>query len=185
MTLLEVETYLARAATARLSLEGLIDVLSDAHLPLAATGDDWDVQVHLAHLATADGPTADLLGRLGTAPSVPLEAEGAAPFLDARARAIQAAAHLPLPELREQMARGRREAEAAVARLTAAQLEAVVELPGRDAWGRASVLSVRRYLTAWAAHDSEHEQAIRRAIVSAPSPAALAAASRLQRPARR
>ncbi|MCC6421494.1 MAG: DinB family protein, partial [Gemmataceae bacterium] len=179
-TPLEVRTYLARAEAARTSLDGLLDVLSEAHLPLAAAPGEWDVRTHLAHLASADAPAAALLRAVATGRPASLAAEGGPSFLEARTRAIEAHAALPLPELRAKAASGRQEAVKAIAALGASHLDLLLEPPGADAWGQPAFISVRHYLAAWAVHDLSHEHAIRRAILSSPSPAALAAASRLQ-----
>lgn len=181
MTLPEVRTYLERAAAARAMLDGLLDVLSEAHLLLNAGAGEWDVRTHLAHVATADGPVAALLREVERGRPAALAPEGEAAFFEMRARAIEQATNFPLAALREMMAESRHETEATVRTLSASHLDLSVALPARDAWGRQASIAVRDYLAAWAVHDVDHERTVRRAIVQSPSPAALAAASRLQR----
>ena len=57
----EVRVLLERARSARLSLDGLFDVLPADYWSRAETGSRWDVRDQLAHIASADGMLRDLL----------------------------------------------------------------------------------------------------------------------------
>ena len=57
----EVRVLLERARSARLSLDGLFDVLPADYWSRAEAGSRWDVRDQLAHIASADGMLRDLL----------------------------------------------------------------------------------------------------------------------------
>ena len=158
-------------------LDDLLDVLTEDHLPLRRSDDLWDVATHLGHLATSDPPLTAMLEDL-SADLVPARVLAAVPFLGERDAQIASSSLLSLDALRARLVESRRQLRASLARLDPRALES--HLLFSDASGATVGVPVRSYLAAWAAHDEEHITAIRAAIATVPSPAALAVAARLR-----
>lgn len=172
----EVRSVLERAATNRHMLEEFLAHAPADRLHNTADGDAWSGYTHLAHVATADVLVSAVLGSV----------RDRAYRLDAtlqrrRLDAILHAAALPMDELTELLAESRTEFVRLAGGFDEAALAypVVVELPG--AWPPERQLSVRAYLSAWAEHDLDHLQAMRRAVTAPVSPAAMAAAARIRR----
>lgn len=172
----EVRSVLERAATNRHLLEEFLAHAPPDRLHNMAEGDLWSGHVHLSHVATADVLMTTLLAEVREG-SYRLDMG----LLGRRSEAIAAAAELPLEELRELMAESRSELVQLLVRFDDTRLAhpVVVEQPG--AWPPERQLSLRAYLAAWAEHDLEHLQSMRRAVTAPVSPAAMAAAARIRR----
>ncbi|MCA9825745.1 MAG: DinB family protein [Dehalococcoidia bacterium] len=170
----EIEVLLGRAATARFQLWSLVAVLEDGHFDQRAEGDTWSVREHLAHVAAVDRVTVEMVEALA-GPRLDLS-----PFLALRERrrldaladpgGVQEAA----PQAREVVVERLRS-------LSPELLSIEVVLPARDAWSAPVSMQLRSYLAAWASHDMHHEAAIREAVRTSISPAALALAARSRR----
>lgn len=167
----EVRVLLERARSARLSLEGLLDVLPADYWWRTAPGDRWNVTEQVAHVASADLLLAALLERVaageraawvgGTRDPAELSARREPPFAGL--------GELPVTSLRMAAAEARAGVEAACALLELPMLEANVQIAGAmDRWGVPLSWGLRGYLASWAAHDSAHEADIRAAIATAP-----------------
>lgn len=183
VVLAEIAVIIGRAAAAREVLEQLIDVVPDDHWERREPGSRWSAREHLQHLATMDAPTAELFEQAATRPTVaPLGARDAAELVLGREALLASVAELSIEALRERMEAERAHTYEVLTTLEPPALDAAVLLPGIvDAWGRVQQVSVRQYAAAWAAHDLEHAEAIRRAVTHQPSPGDLALAARRRR----
>ncbi|MGE5596267.1 MAG: DinB family protein [Hyphomicrobiales bacterium] len=180
----EVAVIAGRAAAARSQLDALLGVVPEEHWERREAGELWTARNHLHHLATIDAPVAALL-RAVREPGgdvAPFAAATMAEVEAARMDLLASVSALSTAELRARMERERAETLAVLATLDATDLERGVLLPGAvDARGRTVTITLRRYLAAWATHDTEHAQAIRRAISRPPGPGDLAIAARRPR----
>jgi hypothetical protein len=175
----EIRSVLERAATNRHLLDEFLEHAPPDRLHNTLDGELWSGHIHLAHVATADVLMSTLLADLRKG-AFRLDAF----LLGRRNEAIAAAAELPLAELRGLMGESRLELERLLAQFDDARLAhpVVVEQPG--AWPPERQLSLRAYLAAWAEHDLDHLEAMRRVVTAPVSPAAMAAAARIRRDSR-
>lgn len=179
----EVRVLLERAERWRAELDSLLGVIPRDHWVRAAPGDPWPARTHLAHLATIDAPVTELF-EAATSGAHELLPFGAATMDDlrgARAALLDTATERADGELLACLAPARRRAMEALSRLSARHLDLPVRFPAAGAWSRPASVTLREYAAAWATHDGEHAAAIRAAIATAPSPAAMAAAASLRR----
>jgi len=98
---------------------------------------------------------------------------------------VRDAARLELSDLdrKELLARielSRAETVAALTGITLAGLDAVIRFPPLSEWSPPVAMPIRGYLRDWAAHDLDHEQAIRDAITVQPGAVDLAASLRMK-----
>ncbi len=170
----EIHALLGRAMAGRFQLLSLVDVLDDAHFQMRAEGDAWTVHDHLAHVAAVDGITVEIV-RAGSARPLDL-----GPFLALREprRLALLGDHREIPTT---LAAARDALAAILASLDVPSLSAEVVFPAADAWAQPVAMQLRSYLAEWAIHDRHHEAAIREAVRTAISPAALALAARARR----
>ena len=171
MILPEVQVLLERARSARLSLDGLLDVLPAEYWLRAAPGSRWDVRDQLTHVASADDMLRDLLRTVAAGRGTVWVGgtEDASELLSRREVPLTAQAGLPIEELRESATGARSAVESAFVTLNATMLEASVYVAGAvDRWGEPLRWGLRTYLATWAQHDSAHEADIRAAIATTP-----------------
>ena len=173
----EVRVIVERAAARRASLEGLIDAIPDDYWTRRATGEAWSARDHLAHVAGIDVMTSETLTQILAGNRAASIAGATTPEeLTARRDALlDEAATMAVAALRERMRRTRAGLVRLLASLDAGHLEATVLVAGVvDAWGEPLAFGLRRYLVSLPDHDTEHEQAIRRAISAPPDLSAVA-----------
>ncbi|MEO6397851.1 MAG: DinB family protein [Tepidiformaceae bacterium] len=169
--LAEVRVLIERARAARISLDGLLDVLPPDYWSRAAPGSRWTVAEQLAHLAAADLMLATLLRAVIAGENAVWLGETSDPaeLLRRREEPIARMAGLPRTELRIEAGAARERVNTACADLDTAMLGASVEVAGAlDRWGRQLRWELRGYLVYWAAHDQSHEAEIREAIATTP-----------------
>ena len=167
----EVRVLLERARSARLSIDGLLDVLPADYWSRAEAGSRWDVRDQLAHIASADGMLRDLLRAVASGqPAVWVGGtEDAAELLARREAPLTELAAVPLDRLRTLASETRAAIEPGFATLNIAMLEAGVFIAGAvNRWGEPLRWELRQYLASWASHDSAHEASIRGAIATTP-----------------
>ncbi|MEP7217230.1 MAG: hypothetical protein ABI782_13345 [Anaerolineaceae bacterium] len=184
MILPEVQVLLERARSARLSLDGLLDVLPEEYWSRAAAGSRWDVRDQLAHVASADDLLQDLLRTVaaGRATVWVGATQDVTELLSRREAPLQEFAGLSLEALREVAADARGGVESAFVTLDATMLEAGVHIAGAvDRWGEPLRWGLRAYLAKWAHHDSAHEGDIRAAIATTPDLSTVALTQRRRR----
>jgi uncharacterized damage-inducible protein DinB len=173
----EVRTFVERATTHRELVEQLLDVIPGEYWFRRAAGEEWSARKHLEHLATAEDLLVEDLQRvIDGATQVWLGgSQDASATARRREEAMQAVAEEPVSALRERMHASREHTLTVLARVDAGHLEATLLVPGvTNPWGEPLRLSLREYLAAWPAHDTEHEAAIRRAITAPPDLSAVA-----------
>lgn len=181
MRLPEAAVYAGRAARARDELEALLDVIPPADWPRRASAGAWDIHTHVAHVVAADATAATLFASAREATGhLPL-APDAATFASERAEAILARREHDPAALRDALRADRARALAALDSLEPRAFELTLVIPAVDAWGRELAFSLRSYITSWASHDLEHAFGIREALMTSPTPAAMALAARLAR----
>lgn len=175
MMLPVVRVLVERAANARHRLLGLVEVLPEEMLERRETADGWSVRVHLAHALSTDGLLVQLLEREGADQF----AAWLASLEVSRTTAISAAAQTPVSALLQHAADDRSRLLTAMEALRPVDLDAGAAVPGvRTAWGDPRRITLYEYLQAWSGHDGDHEQAIRRAILSRPDLSAVALTQR-------
>mgnify|MGYP001413603100 CR=1 FL=1 len=182
--LAELVVIARRAAAARISLEALLDVVPGDYWDRRAEGELWSAYDHLVHLATIDEPMLELLeeANAGAATLRPYRAETAGEAMVRREALLAAATGDTVESLRARMEANRERVLELFDVLQPAALDASVIFPGVvNAWGQPVAVSLRHYLVSWAAHDTEHAEAIRKAITTPPSPGDLALAARRRR----
>ena len=175
----EVETILGRAAANRHRLEGLLAVLGTEHWPRRRPGDAWDVLGHLQHLATIEPlllASVQEATRDGAAWLCGAESLEALEGVRESAR-LKVEARSP-HELVERMEANRRAMAESLAKMMTADLDALIRFPPASEWDQPVAIPLRGYLQAWAAHDLDHEAAIREAVTTPPGPSELATAAR-------
>jgi hypothetical protein len=177
----EAAVYAGRARRSRDELAALLHVVPEPDWPRRAAGDDWDIHTHVAHVVAADAAAARLFTAVTVARGAVTLAESAMAFLEERATQITARRELAPPALRAALHEEREAALSALAALPPPAFEHSVVIPGAGAWGQEAALSLRSYIATWASHDLDHAAAIRAALLTAPSPSAMALAARLQR----
>lgn len=167
----ELQVLLERARSARLSLDGLLDVLPADYWSRAEPGARWNVRDQLAHVASADNLLGELLGRAASDERVVWVGgtEDSAELLIRREAPLAEMSGLPLDALRNVATEARDAIESAFTMLNPTALEVSVFIAGAvDRWGEPLRWDVRQYLAAWATHDSSHEASIRAAIATTP-----------------
>lgn len=182
MMLPEVRVFLQRAEGRRHALLGLVDAIPPALWSRTAPDDAWSARNHLEHAATADAfldaLVADLLAGAETWLA---RTTDPAMLLAARAEAIQRFEPLPLDGVLEAMAEARTNLFSSLGRLERSHLLAPVFVAGHvSAWGEPRAVTFGSYLDAWAAHDSDHDAAIREAVSTPPDLVAVAMARRFR-----
>lgn len=172
----EISSILQRAHSNRLLVDQLLDHVPEDRWDNRAEGDAWPARAHLAHLATIDTLTLELLTR----------PEGNAFQLNAdvlmrRTLLINEVVHEPVDQLRERMRSSRAALREHIASFDEDTLahDVVIATPG--AYPPEQSVSLRAYLAAWAEHDAEHTEAIRAAVTASIQPGALSATVRLRR----
>ncbi len=182
--LAELAVIAGRAAAARYSLEALLDVVPDDYWVRRAEGEAWSAYDHLAHLATIDEPMRQMLeeANAGASTLLPYGAETGGDALARRESLMLTVSGESVESLRARMTSNREALLEVFHTLQPGALDASVILPGLvNAWGQPVAISLRHYLVNWAAHDTEHAEAIRQAITRPPSPGDLALAAQRRR----
>ena len=177
----EAAVYAGRARRSRDELAALLHVVPEPDWQRRAAGDDWDIHTHVAHVVAADAAAARLFADVTAARGVVLLAVSGVAFLEERAARIAERRELAPPALREALHEERATALRALAAVPPTAFERSVVIPGAGAWGQDAALSLRSYIATWSSHDLDHAAAIRAALLTAPSPSAMALAARLQR----
>lgn len=172
----EVRSVLQRAQNNRMVLQQLLDTVPADRWENRADGDAWTAHIHLAHLATIDTLTMELLrepGVEGFSLDQQLQVQ--------RTALISELADQPVPDLRAAMDESRDRLWRHVAAFDPEWLAqpVIVERPGHHPPRQS--LSLRAYLASWAEHDLEHAEAIRAAITVSIQPGALSAAARVRK----
>lgn len=166
-----VRVLVQRASSARFQLTELIAVLSDETLERREASDAWSARTHAAHVLSSDDPLLELL----TVQGVEAFADWLRTLGERREAAIAAAATEDIQSLVSRAAEVRHTLIPALAALTTTDLELTAAIPGmRSAWGDERNISLLDYLYAWSTHDPQHEQAIRRSILTRPDLSAVA-----------
>lgn len=184
MILPEVQVLLERARSARLSLDGLLDVLPADYWSRAAPGSRWDVRDQLAHVASADDLLHDLLRTVAAGHETAWlgGTQDATELLSLREAPQTTFAGLPLEALRCRIVDARAAVESTLPSLDLWMLEANVSIAGAvDRWGEPLRWGLRAYLATWAHHDSAHEADIRAAIATTPDLSTVALTQRRRR----
>jgi hypothetical protein len=172
----EVRAVLQRARSNRLMLEQLLDQVPEDRWDNRAEGDIWPARVHLAHLATIDTLTFELLlepSTEGFRLDETMQSE--------RTAMIASVADLPVGQLRRLMHDSRLRLQHHLAGFDHDWLSQAVVIATPGVHPPEQSLSLRAYLASWAEHDAEHAQAIRAAITASIQPGALSAAVRIRR----
>lgn len=180
----EVRVMLERARSARVSLDGLLDVLPADYWDRAEAGSRWTLRDQLAHLASADGILEDLLRSVTAGESRVWVGgtEDPAELFVRREAPLTELGWLSLEALRTNAAEARAAVESGCAGLDASMLDAGVFIAGAlDRWAEPLRWGLRVYLSSWAAHDSVHETSIRAAIATTPDLSTVALTQRRRR----
>lgn len=182
MMLPEVRVFLERAGGRRHALLGLVEAIPLALWPRTAPGDAWSARNHLEHVATADAFLDTLVADLAAGAETWLaRTSDQQALLAARIEAMQLFETLPLEGVLEAMAQARSELVSALGELERTHLLVPVFIAGHvSAWGEPRAITFGAYLDVWAAHDSDHEAAIREAVSTPPDLVAVAMARRLR-----
>ena len=183
----EIRTLVERAAARRQMLEGLVESVPDDYWERQASGDDWTALDHLRHVATVDRMLVNLVEAArepdkelwagDTSDEAELEARRVALMDQVREQALEA--------LVETMRESREAAVEVVLGMPVEALDREVRVAGAvTAWGEPQAFPLRTYLSVWAEHDGEHEDAIRGAIETPPDATTLTLAARRARGSR-
>ena len=167
----EVQVLLERARAARVSLDGLLDVLPPDYWSRVAAGSRWTVRNQLAHIISADQLLIELLDKVsrGSRSVWVGGTEDPTELLMQREAPLSRMAALRLNELRATAVDARAAVQSSCAGLDASMLDTEVFIAGAvDRWGAPVRWSLRSYLASWAAHDSAHELDIGAAIATPP-----------------
>ena len=179
----EVTTLLGRAASRRLALLDLLDVVPGDYWQRRETGSPWTARNHLDHVATTDIAMVDVVDAAlrGANELEPFGTGQVEVALARRQAAIDAVADETLEAATGLLVEARARLVEALSGLRPEHLEAQVILAGAvDAWGHQQTMELRQYLAAWTGHDSEHAEGIRRAIANPPGPGDLALRARFR-----
>ena len=181
MALQEVVTILGRAAANRQRLNELLDVLEEDYWRRRHPDDAWDVSGHVQHLTSIEGLITETMNEAVARGFAWICGSATANGLaEVREAARQSLSGLDPTALRTALAATRERTEGELILLDSVGLDAVVQFPPASEWAAPASVSIRGYLRSWAAHDLDHEQAIRDAITVQPGAADLASSLRIR-----
>lgn len=179
-----MHTLVARAASRRHVLEGLVSCIPADYWKRQAPNDSWTADDHLRHVATVDR----MIVELATAARQPQtllwlgNTQDALELDSKRVALMDGLANQDIQRLVATMRAAREAVVEALLVLPQTALDQKIHIAGiLTPWGEPHPFSLRNYLTSWAEHDKEHEISIRLAIETTPDVTMLTLAARQAR----